>query len=81
MISRLQDHKDSQEHYRCTCQDSMETGQEKDKAAAVASTIRLEKLLPPGDIPSPPSSSAHKYKIDLKERVVRADFSKCSASR
>lgn len=33
------------------------------------------KLPPPGDIPTPPACSAHKYKIDVKERLVRADFS------
>lgn len=38
-------------------------------------------LPPPGDIPSPPASSAHKYRIDVKERVVRADFSSSSSAR
>ena len=32
-------------------------------------------LLPPDDIPTPPASCSHKYRIDVVERLVRADFS------
>ncbi|CAN0011675.1 unnamed protein product, partial [Ectocarpus sp. 4 AP-2014] len=32
-------------------------------------------MQPPGDIPGAPAATAHKYRIDLKNRVVRADFS------
>jgi len=49
--------------------------------AVTHATPMAGKLPPPGDIPKPPACSAHKYKIDVKERVVRADFSSSSSNR
>ena len=39
------------------------------------SQIVEQELPPPDDIPTPPASCAHKYRIDVVERLVRADFS------
>lgn len=36
-------------------------------------------MQPPSDIPGPPAATRHKYRIDLRDRIVRADFSKSGA--
>lgn len=46
------------------------------KRKTPSSSFPLRKLLPPDEIPSPPINTSYKYKIDVRERLVRADFSR-----
>lgn len=51
--------------------ETMETPSESNTTSWIAE----QGLPPPNDIPTPPASCAHKYRIDVVERLVRADFS------
>lgn len=48
----------------------------KRKAEADDDNLPSSLLAPPSDIPSPPACSAFKYTTDIRNRVVRADFSR-----